>query len=177
MFIRLNLPKLSDIKLPNLPDLKNLQKKHKLYLAGGALGALLLAGGITLAVVLIGPGTPKILEQPQPEPQDVSKFVKSERFAKLPEEQKVAFVEKILDNEYYDDKYETMFRDTSEEDGKRLGEQMKPVFIKVINKKLDEYFRMKKEDKTAFMDKIIDRLDRAKKRAEAQGKNPGQRLR
>lgn len=159
--------------LLKLPDFRGLQKKHWLYIAGTAAGLLLIAAGITLAVILIGPGTPKILAQAQPEPQEVSKFIQSERFGKLPEEQKVAFVEKILDNEYYDDKYDTMFSGMNKEDGKKLGEQIRPVFMKVINKKLDDYFRMNKQDKTAFLDKFLDRMERGRKRMEDKMKSQG----
>lgn len=134
-------------------------------------GVVLIAGAIAAACVF---WPWKRSEPPEPEQQDttkITKYLASEEFEKLEPEQKQAYVAGAVKRFETENTWRPARQDLTDEERERLRKNAGPLFRKVMERRIEKYFEMPKEERTAYLDEMIDRFAdmrkaREKRRAE-----------
>lgn len=142
---------------------------------------VVLAAGIAGGAYLLWPRPAPEPAEPPPDPsaqkpQEALKYMASEAFEKLDDKAK---------KEYFDQVREASggrgfgFRgrgaDLTDEERERLRQNVRPLAIKAMEDRMNAYFELPAEEKTAYLDDIIDRMqagreareERRRERAEA----------
>lgn len=159
-------------------------KKEKLLIACAGVAVLAVAGYVTARWLLndAPPPVEKITDEKQ-----AVEVLKTADFSKLSTEEKLAYAEKIR---------ELRPRGTRGRDGRNSQDEMtdaekqrlransREVFSAMYQKRMDDYFALPKEEKTAYLDTMIDemvarmaehqkaRAEREKERAEEKKSSP-----
>lgn len=103
------------------------------------------------------------VQVPEPKgqkPEEITKFIASAEFSKIPEEQKNNYLGKITPPS--PEKAAEMFaaaEKLSDEERKRLHENMRPVFEAAMKKRVDEYFALAPEKREEYLDREIEKME------------------
>jgi hypothetical protein len=128
--------------------------RKKLILTIGA-AVVVIAGGAT-ALTIWGytlPPDPKTAK-----PEEVTKYLASDQFAKLPVEKKQEYFE-TLHQESQGPPHQMMqaARNLPEKQREKLRENIGSMFMARMEKEIDQYFELPAEQRTAYLDEMIDR--------------------
>lgn len=129
-------------------------------------GAVLIASAIAAACVL---WLDKPHEPPAPSEQsagEITKYLASEEFEKLEPEQKQAYFGGAVKRFESENTWRPPRQDLSDEERERLRKNAGPLFRKVMERRIEKYFEMPKEEKTAYLDEMIDRFAEMRKARE-----------
>ena len=133
-------------------------KSKKLLIVGAALLSLAIIAFVITRGRRVGdpPPVEKITDEKQ-----AMEVLKTADFSKLSDEQKLAYAEKFRDlrpwggrGRQSPDGQETL----SEEEKQRVRANSRELFRAGAQKRMDDYFALPKEEKTAYLDKMIDEI-------------------
>ncbi|MFH1731314.1 MAG: hypothetical protein ABIF82_06670 [Planctomycetota bacterium] len=133
-----------------------------------ACGVVLIAGAIAAACVFWPGKRPEPPAPQQQEPTEITKYLASEEFEKLKPEQKQAYFAGAVERFESQNAWRPQRDDLTDEEQDRLRKNAGPLFRKVMERRIEKYFEMPKEEKTAYLDEMIDRFEEMRK---AQGEH------
>jgi len=122
---------------------------------------------ITIGIVVLAAGTVLALfawpqsKAPDPKtqtPADVTRFLASAEFDKLNDEQKDDYYSKLADNSETTRAFRGPISEFSEEERDRLRRNTAPIFEKMMQKRVDQYFDQPIEKRDEYMDALIDEM-------------------
>jgi len=133
--------------------------------------------GLTLVLVAAGAAAaawfywPREAQAPDPqeqEPEQIARYLASDDFAALPPERRQAYVDKLASQFEEGRGFRGSMRDPdlTEEEMEKIRKNAAPHFRAYMKKRLDDYFAMTPEEKTAVLDKFIDRMQEGRKQWE-----------
>lgn len=128
-------------------------RKKLLWLVGsGGTAAAALAAAILFAWSRVPP------DPASAPPEEVARYLASERFAQLPLEQKQVYLETLRQNASGDPSRAMRAMDSlTETERERLHENMGAVFQARMRQEIDRYFELPPEQRVAYLDEWIDR--------------------
>jgi hypothetical protein len=102
------------------------------------------------------------------EPRQIAKYLASDDFGALPPERRQAFVDKVasqIEEPGGFRRLRGLLRDAdlTEEEREKIRKNAAPHARAYMKKRLDAYFEMSPEEKTAFLDNFIDRMQERRK--------------
>ena len=125
----------------------------RFMLIAGAVAVLAAAGVVTYVFWPDGP-------PPNPETaksEEVTKYLASDQFAKLPVEKKQDYLEQVhKKSEGHPRRVFRSARDLSEKEREKLHENMRPVFMAMMRKRMDAFFELPPKERNAYLDRMID---------------------
>lgn len=140
--------------------------KKKWPLIGSAVGAAAVLTALTLWLTGVFSGVEKCPDPKQQTTTEVSDFLKSEKFAKMPMDSKVAYVQSIDES-----KRREIFRTAgtmSQEDRNKMRSVMRSVRRQIWRKQMKKYFTMTREEQNKMLDQMIERRRQWRERRNAQ---------
>jgi len=143
------------------------------------IGAALVAGAATaysLWPARKGDPAPPAVPAEQTPGQTMT-YLASEEFGRLDDAAKQEYFDSVV-NHYESKKTWPVPRaELTEEERERLRKNAGPLFQKMIGKRIDKYFQLPREERTAYLDEMIDRMEEMRKarreRSEQQPAKPG----
>ena len=126
-----------------------------------AVISLLCVAGVGLAVFL----TKKPPSPGQEDGEKVASYVASEQFGSLPTEEKEAYLKKTWENREGKNWQET-YENLDEEKKDQLRENLGEMFRERMRQRVEEYFELPQEEREAFLDEMIDRMQQHRRQWE-----------
>ena len=126
-----------------------MNRKHMWIVLAGCVLVISVAG---LAYVVWPSSPPDPATQ---SPEETASYVASKQFAKLDDAEKQDYLSQIQGRR-------ELFRaaqDLSEEDRQKLRENVRPLFRRAMEDRVDEYFELSPEEQTVFLDGMIDQME------------------
>lgn len=119
---------------------------------------IVIAAGGTAAFFLWPANDPPPPNPATAQPEEVTKYLASEQFAKLPVEKKQAYFEEIHRKSPSGPRRVMRSANTlTEKEREQLHENMGSMFQARMREEMDRYFELPPEDRTAYLDEMIDR--------------------
>ncbi len=142
---------------------------------------VVLAAGIAGGAYLLWPRPAPEPAAPPPDPsaqkpKEAVKYMASEAFEKLDDEAKKAYFDRVREaSGGRGFGFRGRGADLTDEERERLRKNVRPLAMKVMEDRMNAYFELPEEAKTAYLDDIIDRIqagreareERRRERAEA----------
>jgi hypothetical protein len=129
--------------------------RKKIILIVAAAGIVIAGGAGAFALWGYTPPPP---DPKTAAPEDVTKYLASKQFAKLPMDKKQDYMEKLHRNSGEPPRRRMRsMENLSEKEREQLHENMMPVFMARMRKDIDQYFELPEEQRTAYLDEMIDR--------------------
>lgn len=104
---------------------------------------------------------------------DAVKYMASTEFKKLSEDERKAYFKGV--NEKLGEDRGAFFREASslsDDERKQLRENTGSIFRAMMNERVNKYFSLSKEEKTAYLDKMIDEMEKRRKDGPPPGAAP-----
>jgi hypothetical protein len=143
---------------------------------------VLVVAGIVCAVILLDGGAPPPVDDIADQNAAVE-ALKSADFSKLSEEDKVAYAEKLRELRPWelmrpgrggDGEGEDSTPELTEEERKSMRENARTLFHAALNDRVQGYFGTPEEDRTAYLDKLIDDMQQRRKEMEQRRSSEGE---
>lgn len=131
-----------------------------------ACGVVLIAGAIAAACVFWPEKRPEPPALEQQKTTEITKYLASEEFEKLEPEQKQAYFAGAVERFESESTWRPPREELSDEERKRLRKNAGPLFRKVMERRIEKYFEMPKEERTVYLDEMIDRFEEMRKARE-----------
>lgn len=147
--------------------------KEKTGIGLAAFGVVALAAIITIASWGSNQPAPPPASQAKEKPQDVVKYMASEQFASLDKQKQQAYFDNLIKDSGSHRGLFRAGRDLSEEQQTRLRKTVRPLMRQHMRNRMKEYFKLSPEEKKDYLDDIIDTMQEARKRHEADRKKNG----
>lgn len=156
--------------MKSYPAKKHGQKSNSRKLLAATLSVLAVTALLTTAIILLRSPA----QAPDPtvmEKTEAVKFIASDKFAALPEQQKIEYVRKMRG----DNPGPPPVMDESLSDAERqaVRKNMGSVMRKEMVERTRQFFKMSKEEQEKFLDKMIADMEARRKNDQAQGRTPG----
>lgn len=130
-----------------------MSKAHILILVSAA--AAVVGGVVVATVVWPGPTPPDPDKQ---EPRETVKYLASEEFGKLKDEQKQQYMEKLVERAETQPFMRRPDVDLSEQERERMFENVRPFFMQMMEQRVDAYLKLPPAERTAYLDRMIDQM-------------------
>jgi len=142
------------------------KSKKKLWIALATVAVLLIAGGITAAILLYRPTPP----DPQASPESAKKFMAGKDFQRLSSSEKLAYAAKFGNER-------GLFRpdadsNLSDAEKAQLRENMRALFEAMMKDRLKKFFAASKEEQNKMLDEDIKRDAEREKQMQQNGGGP-----
>ncbi|MCK5113969.1 MAG: hypothetical protein KAR11_04330 [Phycisphaerae bacterium] len=129
----------------------------------GAVGVILVAGAVagTMWFFSDDEPAPKILSEEEigdEEAMQTARFMASEGFAKLPDDQQQRYLDVVITNHEKRAELFGLRNQLSEAEQKQLGKNMRPVFEKRLKRHVDEYNELPLDEREGYLDNLIDMM-------------------
>lgn len=129
----------------------------------------LIATGVVVGLSGIGVGGYYLWPEPAPKPpppdatstlQDQAEYAATEDFSRLPMRKRVAWVDKQITraNEMNEDEFVQMWKDLGPEKREQIRDNLDDVMEARVNKHADDYIKLPREERDAYLDKRIDEM-------------------
>ncbi len=153
----------------NKKDIKSRPEFAKYCTVAGIVTAcLVLAGALYLWLKPGEAPDQKVISEMSREAK--TRYLASDDFGKLDDNKKSQVVKELGKGANRREMFRSA-QNLSDEDRRKMRDNMKPVMKKMMQEHLDRFFKMTKEERAAEIDKMIDRMEQGRKMREAAGGN------
>jgi hypothetical protein len=89
--------------------------------------------------------------------EQIAKYLASDKFGRLPEAQRADYLRKVREAYPEENVMREIFRSNlSDAEREKLRENIGPVFRQQMNQQVDDYFKLPPEQRTKYLDRMID---------------------
>jgi CRISPR/Cas system-associated endoribonuclease Cas2 len=135
------------------------------------LGAVVAAAALTVGAAMLGwrarGRTAEIPDPEKQEPKDIVKFLASPEFAARPEPERYRYFRTLADGSPERVMRYVFAGNLNDAEREKLEANVRPLMQKMMKERMDEYFAKSSEERAAFLDKEIDRMQERRKEWEA----------
>jgi len=142
--------------------------KKAIIIAAGAL--LFLIAVITIAALLSRPKA-TLPNQTVMTPEEKLKFMASDKFKALSDQQKAQFVQQSMRKGNPGEMFRAG-RDLPEAEREKLHENMRGTMETMMKKRVDDYFALPEDQRDAYLDSIVNEMAARRNRMAASGQRP-----
>ncbi len=147
------------------------------------LRSAILSLGAVLVLSAVGAGGYVLWPEPSPPPPppaastttaEAQAFVGSDDFEKLPMDRKITWVEERMQKmtEMDPEEFRKSWEDMDEQTRRRIHENLMPVMEARMQREVDAYHRLPASEREAYLDKLIDQMERFRPRGPRMGDGP-----
>ncbi len=132
------------------------------------IGAALVAGAATAYSLWPAREGDPAPPAPPPVPAEQTpgqtvKYLASEEFGRLDDADKQEYFDSVVDHYESKKTWPVPRAELTDEERERLRKNAGPLFQKMIGKRIDKYFQLPREERTAYLDEMIDRMEEMRK--------------
>ena len=107
-------------------------------------------------------------------PGQTVEYLASEKFGRLDDAAKQEYFDSVVDHYESKKTWPVPRAELTDEERERLRKNAGPLFRKTIGKRIDKYFQLPREERTAYLDEMIDRMEEMRKAGRERGKHQQQ---